>query len=69
MLTFILWLILLAISWPLAILALIAYPVIWILMIPFRLFGIAVDGLLGLIKAIVTLPLRVLRMRRGSPSK
>ncbi len=63
MLTFILWLILLAISWPLAILAVILYPVIWLLMIPFRLFGIAVDGLLGVIKAIVTLPVRVLRMR------
>ncbi len=69
MLTFILWLILLAISWPLALLALIVYPVIWILMIPLRLFGVAVDGLLSLIKAIVTLPLRVLRMRRRSPSK
>ena len=67
MLTFILWLILLVISWPLAILALIAYPVIWILMIPFRLFGVAVDGLLGLIKAIVTLPVRVLRMRNRPP--
>jgi hypothetical protein len=69
MLTFILWLILLAISWPLAILALIVYPVIWILMIPLRLFGIAVDGLLGLIKAIITLPLRVLRMHKRSPSE
>jgi len=67
MLTFILWLILLAISWPLAILALVAYPVIWILMIPFRVFGVAVDGLLGLIKAVVTLPVRILRMRNRPP--
>jgi len=45
--------------WPLAVLALIAYPLIWIFLIPFRLVGIAVDGVLGLVRAVVTLPARI----------
>ncbi|MFZ3212283.1 MAG: hypothetical protein WA188_12290 [Terriglobales bacterium] len=60
MLTFLLWIILLVICWPLALLALILYPVVWLLLLPFRIVGIAVDGALRLVWAIVTLPARVL---------
>ena len=56
---FLLWCILLVLCWPLALLALVAYPVVWILLIPFRLLGIAVDGVLGLLRGIVTLPARL----------
>jgi hypothetical protein len=55
-----LWLILLVICWPLAILALILYPIIWLLSIPFRLVGVSIGGLLELIKALFYLPARVL---------
>jgi hypothetical protein len=58
--TFILWLILLVICWPLAILALIAYPLIWLLLLPFRLLGIAVEGVFELLRAIILFPVRVL---------
>ena len=51
-----LWLILAVMSWPLAVLVLILYPLIWLLLIPFRLVGISVEGALGLFRAIVTLP-------------
>ena len=57
---FILWLILLVISWPLALLSLILYPFFWLLTLPFRLLGIAVDGIFDLLKAIFTLPGRIL---------
>jgi hypothetical protein len=57
---FLLWCILLVICWPLALLALVAYPIVWLLLIPFRLVGIAVDGVLGLLSGLVTLPGRVL---------
>jgi hypothetical protein len=57
---FLLWCILFVLCWPLALLALIVYPLIWILLIPFRLVGIAVDGALGLVRAIVMLPARVI---------
>jgi hypothetical protein len=60
---FLLWLILLFLCWPLALLALILYPIIWILMIPFRLIGITVDGALELVKSIIFLPARILRGR------
>ena len=60
MLTFILWLILLVICWPLALLALVLYPFVWLLLLPFRLVGIAVEGALKLVWAFVTLPARVL---------
>ena len=60
MLKFLLWLLLLAISWPLALIALVAYPFVWLLMLPFRLVGIAVVGVFGLLKAILTLPARLL---------
>jgi len=58
---FLLWLLLLFICWPLAIAALILYPIIWIILLPFRLVGIAVDGVFELIKAIFTLPSKILR--------
>jgi hypothetical protein len=61
MLTFLLWCFLLIVCWPLALVALILYPVIWLLLLPFRLVGIAVGGVLELVWAIFTLPARVLR--------
>jgi hypothetical protein len=55
-----LWLVLLVLCWPLALLALVLYPLIWLLLLPFRLLGIAVDGVLELVRAVVLLPARVL---------
>ena len=60
MIKFLLWLILLVLCWPLALLALVAYPILWLLLLPFRLLGIAVDGALKLVWAIVTLPARII---------
>ena len=62
---FLLWCILLVLCWPLALLALVAYPLVWILLIPFRVVGIAVDGVLGLLRAIVMFPLRIVSGPRG----
>jgi hypothetical protein len=59
--TFILWCILLFLCWPLALLALVLYPIIWLLLLPFRLLGIAVDGALDLVRAVIMLPARILR--------
>jgi hypothetical protein len=56
-----LWLILLVICWPLALLALVAYPFVWLLLLPFRLLGLAVEGVFELLRAILLLPARVLR--------
>ena len=58
---FLLWCLLLVVCWPLALLALVLYPLVWLLLLPFRLVGIAVEGVLGLVRAIVLLPARVLR--------
>jgi hypothetical protein len=58
---FVLWLLLLFFCWPLALLALILYPVIWLLLLPFRLVGIAVEGVFSLLRSIVMLPARILR--------
>jgi hypothetical protein len=58
---FLLWLILLVICWPLALLVLVLYPLVWLLLLPFRLVGIAVDGVFELLKAVLLLPARVLR--------
>ncbi len=63
---FLLWLILLVVCWPLALLALILYPFVWLLLLPFRLLGIAVDGVFALLKAILMLPARVLRGPQGA---
>lgn len=59
--TFLLWLILLILCWPLALLALILYPLVWLLLLPFRLLGIVVDGVFQFLKAIILLPARVLK--------
>jgi hypothetical protein len=61
MVKFLLWCILFVFCWPLALLALIAYPIIWLLLIPFRLVGIAVGGALDLVRAIIFLPARLIR--------
>lgn len=58
---FLLWLILLVFCWPLAILGLILYPIIWLLLLPFRLVGITVSAVFDLFKTIITLPARVLK--------
>lgn len=58
---FLLWLILLVLCWPLALLALVAYPFVWLLLLPFRLLGIAVGGVLTFVKAVIFLPARLLR--------
>jgi hypothetical protein len=61
MFKFLLWCILLVLCWPLALAALVLYPIIWLLLLPFRLVGIAVGGALELVSAIIFLPARVLR--------
>jgi hypothetical protein len=58
---FLLWLILLVLCWPLALLALIVYPFVWLILLPFRLLGIAVAGVFELLKSIILLPARILR--------
>jgi hypothetical protein len=58
---FLLWCLLLILCWPLALLAIIAYPIVWLLLLPFRLAGIAVHGALSLVEALILLPARVLR--------
>jgi hypothetical protein len=58
---FLLWCILLVLCWPLALVSLALYPVVWLLLLPFRIVGIAVGGVLELVRAIVFLPARVLR--------
>ena len=60
MLKFLLWCILLVICWPIALIVLILYPVIWLIALPFRLLGIAVDGVFSLLKSIIMLPSRIL---------
>ncbi len=56
-----LWLILLVICWPLALLILFLYPIIWLLLLPLRIFGFAIEGVLAFIKALFMLPARILR--------
>ena len=63
MLTFILWLILFVLCWPLALLGLMLYPVVWLALLPFRLVGIAVDGVFELLRAVVFLPAHIFRGR------
>ena len=58
---FLLWLILLVLCWPLALFALVLYPFVWLLLLPFLLLGIAVGGVLAFVKAVIFLPARVLR--------
>ena len=61
MLNFIMWCILFVLCWPIALLALIAYPIVWLLLLPFRLLGIAVGAVLDFVWAVVTLPARLLK--------
>jgi hypothetical protein len=61
MVTFLLWCVVLLLCWPLALLALILYPLVWLLLLPFRILGIAVDGVLELVRGIIFLPARILR--------
>ncbi|NGZ87006.1 hypothetical protein [Duganella aceris] len=65
MLGFVLWLFLLFLCWPLALLALVLYPLFWLITLPFRLLGIGVDGLFALLRAVVMLPARIL----GGPGR
>lgn len=65
MAAFLLWLLLLVCCWPLALLALVLYPLVWLLLLPFRLLGVAVDGVLGLLSALLLLPARLLRGPRA----
>jgi hypothetical protein len=66
MIGFLLWLLLLIVCWPLALLALVLYPIVWLLLLPFRLVGIAVEGVFELLRSIVMLPARVLRGPRAA---
>jgi hypothetical protein len=61
MFTFVLWCILFVLCWPLALLALVLYPIVWLILLPFRLVGIAVGAVLELVWAIVTLPVTIIR--------
>jgi hypothetical protein len=63
MISFLLWCLLFVVCWPLALLALVLYPLVWLVLLPFRIVGIAVGGVLELVKAIIFLPARVLRGR------
>ncbi|MFY9752601.1 MAG: hypothetical protein WBS18_08765 [Candidatus Acidiferrales bacterium] len=60
MMTFLLWCLLLILCWPIALLALVLYPIVWLLLLPFRVVGIAVGGVLELLRAIIFFPARVL---------
>jgi len=66
MVKFILWCILLVLCWPLALLALVLYPIVWLLLLPFRILGIAVEGVFELLRAILFLPGRILRGPRSA---
>ena len=66
MLSFVLWLVLLFLCWPLALLALLLYPLVWLVLLPFRVIGVGVEAVFELLRAIVMLPARVLR---GSPGR
>jgi hypothetical protein len=66
MLSFLLWLVVLFLCWPLALLALVLYPIVWLLLLPFRLIGIGVQGVFELLRAVVMLPARILG---GNPSR
>jgi hypothetical protein len=61
---FLLWLLLLLVCWPIALLALVLYPLVWLLLLPFRIVGIAVEGVLEFLRALLFLPARVLGARR-----
>jgi hypothetical protein len=62
--TFILWLLLLLFCWPVALAALVIYPIVWLILLPFKLIGITVDGILELISSLIKLPARILAGRK-----
>jgi hypothetical protein len=66
MVKLVLWLILLVLCWPLALLALVAYPIVWLFLVPFRLLGFAVEGVLAFVRAVFLLPARLLGAGRGT---
>ena len=68
MVKFLLWLILLVVAWPLALIALVLYPVVWLLSLPLRLLGVSVRAILDLIGAVLRLPARVLKGPKGYQS-
>jgi hypothetical protein len=68
MLGFLAWLVLFVLCWPLALLALVLYPVVWLLLLPFRAIGITVDAVFGLLRAILGLPARMLGGRSAARS-
>jgi hypothetical protein len=61
MVAFLLWLLLLVLCWPLALLAIVLYPIVWVLLLPFRLLGIVVSGVFEFLKALIMLPARILQ--------
>lgn len=61
MVTFLLWLLVFILCWPIALLALLLYPIVWLLLLPFRLLGVAVEGIFELLRALILLPSRLLR--------
>ena len=63
MVAFLLWILLFILCWPLALLALVLYPLVWLLLLPFRILGFAVEGALGLVKGLFLLPARILGQR------
>jgi hypothetical protein len=69
LLKFLLWLLLLVICWPIAVMAILLWPVVWLLLLPFRLVGLAVEGVFELLRALVTLPARLLRGNRTLPAR
>ena len=69
MVKFLLWLLLFAVCWPLAVAALLLWPVVWLLSLPFRLVGLAVEGVFALLRAIVLLPARVLGVRTAARAR
>lgn len=66
MIGFLLWLLLLVVCWPVALLALVLYPLVWLLLLPFRLVGLAVEGVFALLRALILLPARALSGARRS---
>jgi hypothetical protein len=65
MLSFLVWLVVLFLCWPLALLALVLYPLVWLILLPFRLIGIGVEAIFELLRSIVMLPARILRASPG----
>ena len=64
MIAFLLWLLLLVVCWPLALAALVLYPIVWLLLLPFRLVGLVVEGVFSVLRALILLPARALGVRR-----